>query len=295
MAVEVPRDTVAQSERFNFVEFARDPAYRDANRGLLRQAFSRLPSPFVHVDLASGTGLVAQEISTLCKQTGKRGTVIGIDPDGYAVQSARESTPSHSTCTIEFIRGRAQDLERLLFGRLPPTGADYVSIHDAIHEMEEEDKGTILESVSRILRPGGLFTYNSAFTTAAMEQAAMQWGKWKSKAFAVLGGKRNRRIKGLVTHTPEEYREMITSAGLSVIHEARRTVCLPRAALEAIARYPRFAWGVFADFVDEEKVPLEQKSRALVSALEELGITELPRVWHELIAQKPSARSPAAP
>lgn len=280
-------DRVAQSERFNFVDFARDKAYREANRDLLREAFARLPSSFFHIDIASGTGLVAQEVCALCEQTGKKGTVIGIDPDSYAVRSATENTPSTPYCRVEFIEGRAQDINQLLAGKLPPRGADYVSIHDAIHEMEEEDKGSILVSVANILRPGGLFTYNSAFTTVAMEQAAMQWGKWKARAFSVLGGKRNRRVKGLVTHAPEEYREMITSAGLSIVHEARKSVCMSRSALEAIARYPRFVLGVFADFVGEEMVPLEQKSQALIKALDDLGISEIPRVWHELLARKP--------
>lgn len=286
MSSVIPTSPVAQTERFNFLDFARDPAYRDANRELLRQAFSRLPSAFVHIDIASGTGLVAQEICALCEQSGKKGTVIGVDPDRFAVESARQTTPSTPTCTVEFMEGRAQDLKQLLAGKIPPEGADYVSIHDAIHEMEEEDKTSILQSVSGVLRPGGLFTYNSAFTTAALEQAAMQWGKWKSKAFTLLGGRRNRAVTGLVVHSPEEYREMITDVGLSIVHEAKKSVWLPRSALEAIARYPRFVWGVFADLVDEEKVPLEQKSQALVSALDELGISELPRVWHELIACK---------
>jgi hypothetical protein len=94
-------------------------------------------------------------------------------------------------------------------------------------------------------------------------------------------------VKGLVIHSPDEYRAMITDVGLSIVHEAKKSVCLPRSALEAIAHYPRFVWGVFADFVGEEMVPLEQKSQALIKALDELDIAELPRVWHELIACKP--------
>jgi ubiquinone/menaquinone biosynthesis C-methylase UbiE len=293
MTGEIPRDQVVQSDRLNFVDFARDREYREANRVLLRQAFESLPSPFFHVDVASGTGLVAQEVCALCEGTGKAGTVIGIDPDPFAVRSARESTPSTAHCTVDFLEGRAQEMDRLLAGRLPPQGADYVSIHDAIHEIEEEDKASILLCVARILKPGGLFSYNSAFTTAAMEQTAMQWGKWKAKAFSLLGGKRNRRVTGLVTHSPEEYREMIASAGLAIVHEAKRSVCLSRSALEAIARYPRFVWGVFADYVGEEMVPLEEKSQALIRALDDLGISELSRVWHELVARKPLTPSEA--
>ena len=278
---------VAQSEEYNFVAFAQDQAYREANRALLARAFAHLPSPFFQVDVASGTGLVPQEISALCQAHGKHGTVIGLDPDRFAVESARRSTPSNPFCTVEFVEGRAQDMARLLAGRIPPQGVDYVTIHDALHEIEEEDKPAVLRTIARLLRPGGLFSYNSAFTSAAMEVAAVVWGRWKARAFAILGGKRDREVKGLITHTPEEYRQMIADAGLTVIHEARRTVQMSRRALETIARYPRFVYGVFADLVGEDRISLAEKSHALIAALDDLGINEVPRVWHELLALKP--------
>jgi|GEM_PF-2523130 len=287
MTEAILSDRVAQSEQFNFIAFSRDEAYRDANRQLLREVVSRLPSPFFHVDVASGTGLVPQEVSALCQELGKQGTIIGVDPDAFAIESAKKNTPATPLSTVEYLIGKGQDLVQLLTGKVPPEGVDYASIHDAIHEVEEEDKQSVLQAIGQILRPGGLFTYNSAFTTAAMEESPMQWGRWKSKAFSILGGKRNRTIKGLITHTPEEYREMITQAGLSVIHEAKQTVVMSRFALETIAVYPRFVYGVFADFVSETEVSLADKSRALIEALDDLGLADVPRVWHELIAQKP--------
>jgi ubiquinone/menaquinone biosynthesis C-methylase UbiE len=286
MNEEVLTNRVAQSKEYNFISFSRDGAYREANRELLSKAFSRLPSPFFQVDVASGTGLVSQEMSSLCQEQGKRGTIIGIDPDRFAVESAGKNIPSTPYCAVEFVEGRAQDMDQLLAGRIPPEGADYATIHDAIHEIEE-DKQSIFLSIARILKPGGFFTYNSAFTTAALEQSALVWGRWKAKAFSILGGKRNRKIKGVITHTPEEYRQMITNAGLIVVHEAKKSVKMSRTALEAIATYPRFIQGVFADLVGGEKLALEEKSQALIKALDDLGITEVPRIWHELMARKP--------
>lgn len=287
MTEAVFTDGVVQSAEFNFVAFSKDKAYREANKQLLAKALSYLPSLFFQIDVASGTGLVAQVMSSLCQEKRKKGTIIGIDPDRFAVESASRDTPSTPYCTVEFVEGRAQNMDQLLAGRIPPEGVDYVTIHDAIHEIEEEDKQSVLQSIERILKPGGLFTCNSAFTTAALEQSAMLWGKWKAKAFSILGGKRNREIKGVIVHAPEEYRQMIASAGLSVIHEAKKCVGMSRAALEAIARYPRFICGVFADLVGQEGVSLEDKSQALIEALHELDVAEIPRIWHELMARKP--------
>ncbi|MBN2387412.1 MAG: class I SAM-dependent methyltransferase [Anaerolineales bacterium] len=278
---------VAQSKDYNFVAFSRDKAYREANQQLLSRAFAGLPEGFFQVDLASGTGLVPQEMSRLCQENGKTGSIIGIEPDPFALENARQNTPSTPVCRIQFLEGKAQEMDRLLAGKIPPGGVDYISIHDALHEVEEEDKQNVLGMIAKLLIPGGVFTYNSAFTTAALEQAALPVGRWKARAFAILGGKRSREVKGLITHTPEEYKQMIVNAGLSVIHEAKRSVRMSRQALATIAQYPRFIYGVFADLIDGEKVSLEEKSRALVKALDDLDITEIPRVWHELIARKP--------
>jgi len=277
----------AQSEEYNFVAFSRDRAYREANRELILRAFSRLPSPFFQVDVASGTGLVAREVSDLCQQTGKMGTIIGVDLDPFAVESARESVPSTSYCAVGFIQGRAQDIHRLLQGRIPPEGVDYVSIHDAIHEIEgEKDKRSVFSSIASNLKPGGIFTYISAFTTAAMEGSAVKWGRWKAKALSMLGAKRDRTVEAIKIHTPEEYGEMITNAGLVIIYQARRVVELCEDALGAIAQYPAFVEGVFGDTVGKEKILFEKKSQALIDALDSLGIAEIPRIWHETMAQK---------
>ena len=276
-----------QSDAYNFISFARDRAYREVNRALIRRALAHLPSRFFQVDVASGTGLVPQEVCALCEEEGKEGTIIGLDPDRFAVESARQHTRPGPRCTVEFVQGLAQDMARLLAGKIPREGIDYASIHDAIHEIKgEDDKKSVLAAMARILKPGGIFTYNSAFTTAAMEQSAMDWGRLKAKAFAVLGGRRNRQMTVFKVHTPEQYRQMIVDTGLAVIHEARRVVMISRAALEAICRYPAFVEGVFEDMLGTERFSLEEKSRAMLAAVETLGVDELPRVWHEIVAQK---------
>lgn len=287
MTDQARESRVAQSEAFNFVPFASDGAYREANRELIRLAFAHLPSPFYHVDVASGTGLVPQEVCALCQQHGKSGLVIGVEPDRFAIESARQNTPSGPHCSVEFVQGFGQDLARLLQGKIPAGGVDYTSIHDAIHEIPGEDqKRSVLAAMAQILKPGGIMTYNSAFTTAALDEAAMDWGRLKAKAFAILGGKRDRQLAAVKIHTPEEYRQMIVETGLTVIYEARKVVRLPRAAMEAIGRYPAFVEGAFSDMVGTERVSLEEKSRAILAAIADMGFVELPRVWHEIVAQK---------
>lgn len=277
----------AQSEAFNFVAFAKDKAYRELNRALIAKAFARLPSPFFHVDVASGTGLVPQEVCALCQEQDKRGTIIGIDPDRFALESARKHTHPGPNCVVEFVKGVAQDMARLLAGKIPRAGVDYTSIHDAIHEIKrEDDKRGVLATMASILNPGGILTLNSAFTTAALEESAMVWGRLKAKAFAILGGKRDRQMAAIKIHTPEEYRQMIVETSLEVVHEAKLLMKMSHPAMEALARYPAFIEGVFGDMVGKEQVPLEAKSRALLEALKILGSAEPSRVCYEVMAQR---------
>ncbi len=118
----------------------------------------------------------------------------------------------------------------------------------------------------------------------------MDWGRLKAKAFAILGGKRDRQMAAIKIHTPEEYKQMIVEAGLAVVHEAKRVIKMSRAAMEAMARYPAFIEGVFGDMVGKERVPLEAKSRALLETIEALGSAEPSRVWYEVMAQRGNSR-----
>lgn len=276
-----------QSDAYNFVAFANDRAYREGNRALIEKALALLPSPFYQVDVATGTGLVPQEVCALCAEQGKQATIIGLDPDGFALEVARQHTHPGPGCTVEFVQGLGQDMVGLMAGKIPAEGVDYASIHDAIHEIKaEEDKRRVLAAMARILRPGGVFTYNSAFTTAALEQSALEWGRMKARAFAILGGKRNRQAVPIKIHTPEEYRQMIVEAGLTVVYEAKRPVMISRQAMEAICHYPAFIEGVFGDMLGTEQVSLEDKCRAALVAIESVPAEGLPRVWHEIVARR---------
>ncbi len=287
MTNETAEHWAAQTDRFNFESFAADEAYRQANRELLARAFAQLPSSFYHIDVATGTGLVPQEVCALCQAQGKSGTIIGIDPDRFALESARKHTRAASRCTVEFVLGIAQDMPHLLAGKVPPDGVDYISIHDALHEIQnDDDKQGVLAAMAAILKPGGVFTYNSAFTTAAMEESALEWGRLKAKAFAIFGRKRNRQAPAFKVHSPEGYRQMILDAGLTVAYEGKRLVKISRAALEAICHYPAFIEGVFSDMIGTEEVSIEEKNKVMMQAIEALNPRELPRVWHEIMARK---------
>lgn len=288
-----------QTESFNFEGFARIPEYRQVNRDLLRNALILLlkqplissENPIIQLDVAAGTGLVAQETIKALDDVAPQTTLksIGVEPDPFAIQKAKENTPCTPLRFVEFIQGFGQELKKFLAGKIPSGSVDFATIHDALHEIRrEEDKKLTLSQMAKMLKPGGIFTFNSAFTTVGMGNDGMKWGRWKSKAMQLLGSTRDKGIPAMKIHTPQEYANMIIETGLTVLYQGQKTINLTREALEKISIYPNFIRGVFEDMVNTNNFSLEQKSQALIDALDQLKVVSLLRVWHEIIAQKPA-------
>lgn len=285
-----PQSTVANPTKdspLSFEEFARQPEYIGVNRGLIQRLSPFLSDEFLHVDVATGTGMVPKLLIEESRRTRRKGKIIGIDPNPTSLAIARATTDLSQDVSVRFMEGFGQNLRTLLQGKIPEDGADSVSIFDAIHEIPgEENKKQVLSSMADTLKPGGVLAMNSAFTTFGMEPSKMAWGKWKLKAFMELGKKQKKDIIAIKLHTADEYRQVLEKAGLRVVHEAKEVVNLSREALVAISHYPEFINGVFRDMIDQEKFSLEEKRDALVRALE--GVSFLPRGWWEIIAQKPA-------
>jgi hypothetical protein len=119
-----------------------------------------------------------------------------------------------------------------------------------------------------------------------MGESALKYGRWKLDAFSYFKQNRNKNVTAIEWYRPDEYAQMIKDSGLTIIHERIRTVMISRKALEAISQYPEFVNGVFRDMDHVGDYTLAEKSKALIAALDEQGITTLPRQWHEIVAQK---------
>jgi len=277
-----------QDNPFTYEHFARQPEYVRVNRELVQILFSFLPRNFFHVDVATGTGLVPNLLIEEAQKNGSRGKIIGVDPNSDSIAIAKRTTLKTNDVQVHYIEGVGQNLKRLLFDKIPQEGVDGVSIHDALHEIrDEEDKLTTVQSMANILKPGGVFSFNSAFTTEAIRVNVRGWAGWKFTAMKILNGERDRQVDTMAIHTPDKYKQMLKEAGLNIIHEAQNQVMLSKEALRAISKYPAFVKGVFEDMKGQEHITVESKSEALIQALDDREIVGLPRIWYELVAQKP--------
>jgi len=291
-----PFPSIVTENQLDYKQFSIQPEYVKANRELIGNFVKKLPENFFHVDIATGTGLIPQLIIEEAAKENKSGKIIGIDPNVTSLNIARKNVLGTDRVKVEFIEGMGQDLKRLLKEKIPTDGVDGVGILDALHEIKnDEDKISVIKSMADILKPEGLFVFNSAFTTQGVAKDPMGWGKWKLKAMESFGRKRDKQIKAMPIHTPEEYKQMIEGAGLQVDPgcEITKTVMLTEAALIAISIYPAFSVGALEDMQGQESISTVDKCNAMIAALKSLGIQGLPRVWYEIIAKKTTKINPA--
>ena len=279
----------------HFGHFSAIPEYRQVNRGLVGRLLDRAPNPFVHLDVATGAGLIPQLIIEEATARGYRGRVIALDRNAGALDIAREAVLGNEQVSVTFVHGDARDVRTAVQELLPPEGVDSVSIHDAIHEIEGEgSQRRVFASLADVARGGAFLSMNSSFTSTSMAvgNSMRGHGEWKLHFVRLTGAKRERRIETLAYRSPEDYKQMIEDAGFRVMHEEDREVILTRAALKAISRYPEFVRGMARDLTFTRELSLTELSDAMSAAVDKIRYDFLPRLWYGVIAQK-AASEPA--
>ncbi len=273
----------------HYGHFAAIDTYRQANQVVVDELFESLPDNFFHLDVATGTGLIPQLlVQTADTQGKKKGKSVGIDPNEDSIRRAFEGTLPSSNVTVHYIVGYGQEADRLVADEFPQ-GADLVTCHDAIHEIEEEgEQRSVLAAMWRAAKEEGLISVTSAFTSIAMDvgSSLRGYGEWKLHLIRLTGAGRNREVKTLPYRTPDEYKQMLTDTGFQILKTHTRVVELYKEALKAIAKYPRFIEGFCRDLEFPRTFTLKELSNYMCQAVDLLRLESLPRNWYEIIARK---------
>ena len=276
----------------HFGHFSEIPEYREVNRELIAQLMDRLPNPFVHVDVATGAGLIPQLLVEQATARGYHGQIIAVDRNVEALEIARTATPGTEDIRVTFLEGDARDIPTAVAEHLPAEGADSVSIHDAIHEIDgEEGQRQVFAGLAEITHDNAFLSINSSFTSTSMDvgHSMRGHGEWKLHFVRLTGGKRDRQVETLAYRTPDDYKQMITDAGFVVVHEEDRVVQLTHSALKAISRYPEFVRGMARDLTFTRDVTMDELSDAMSEAVDHIRFDLVPRIWYGVIAQKASS------
>jgi ubiquinone/menaquinone biosynthesis C-methylase UbiE len=283
-------ETPTDVDHYTFDPFARHPFYHQINRALVRRAVGRLdavqpPGEVVRVvDLASGTGAVTHLIVDELAQRGRLARMTGIEPSGKALAVAREGLQGLQGCDVQFEQGDAEQLAQVV------VEADAVFFCNAIHLIA--DKPAVLAQIARVLRAGGFFVCNSAYFDGAAAPGSEHFTHlWIRRALGRLRQhhpdihptRRGQRT-ALAWLSADEYATLLEAQGLRVVDRVLEVTAMPVRAVQDIGRYQLFIEGALPG------VPIPIGADALewaaAAAARELNMTEVARVWLQLVAQR---------
>ncbi|MFN3974004.1 MAG: class I SAM-dependent methyltransferase [Dehalococcoidia bacterium] len=265
---------------FSFKWFARHGFYRAVNAYLLERVGLH-PGQRV-VELACGTGAVTRMI--LEKLRGARDSVvIGIDMSASALREAMQSLSDARDAAVQFVHGRVEELSRLVREK-----ADAIIFCNGIHYIQ--DKAALLQQVVDALKPGGRFAFNTSFFQGAHAPGTESfYRRWMYKAIRILKERhgllpRADKVEARRQLTPEQYKALLESHGLRVVHQETRTVQVTLQGWLDISRFEDFVQGALPG------VPLERASEALQEAVrqtfQEMGLAVVPRNWLTVVAER---------
>jgi ubiquinone/menaquinone biosynthesis C-methylase UbiE len=280
-------DTSIHASNYTFDPFARHQFYHTVNQSLVRTAISRLDGncpkgqPVCVAELASGTGAVTELILDELERVGRTGTVIGVEPSTEAIDIARDRLRGRDVC---FEQGDADHLATIV------TGADQIFFCNAIHLVP--DKRDAMEKIARALRPGGFFACNSSFFNGAYAPGSERFYRlWIRRALGWIQQNHpearrmghHEKATAMTWLSGEEYADLLQQCGLHVVEQRQEEAQMPLRSWQDIGRYWLFIEGALPGV----PIPIgaDALEQAAAEAFAELNITEVPRIWMQLVAQ----------
>lgn len=289
-----------ETNRFTFEPFAAHEFYTQVNRLLVQRAIDYLVARRVTattsgtptitiVDMACGTGaisrLIAEEMAH--HQFLANTCIIGVDPSAEALRLANKSMQAeYPEVQTKFVQGDVTDLPHIV------QNADAAFFCNAIHLVP--DKQDAFRHMAEILASNGIFACNSAFYQGTYVEGTERfyrlWTRravgWLKKEHPEVRLSRETKATAMQWLTPEEYVTALQQSGFGEVDISRNSALMSLDAWRDLGKYWLFIEGALPG------VPLAFGAAALENAVyqtgEELGLTEVPRTWLQLISTKNS-------
>ena len=289
-----------ETNRFTFEAFAAHDFYTQVNRLLVQRALAHLVAhrpkamtgasgtPLITiVDMACGTGaisrLIAEEMAQ--HQLLSNTCIIGVDPSAEALRLASISMQTdYPEVQTKFLQGDVSDLPRVV------QNADAAFFCNAIHLVP--DKKDAFQHVAEILAPHGIFACNSAFYhgtyVEGTERFYRLWTRravgWLKKEHPEVHLSREAKAMAMQWLTPAEYVATLQQSGFGEVDISYNNANLSLDAWRDLGKYWLFIEGALPG------IPLALGAEALENAVyqtgQELGLSEVPRTWLQLISTK---------
>jgi ubiquinone/menaquinone biosynthesis C-methylase UbiE len=277
-----------ETNQFTFEAFAAHPFYSEVNHSLVRQALTSLAArpanaTLTIVDMACGTGAVTRLIAQEMQRQHRQVRIIGVDPSAEALRRAQKGMEIIGA-KAEFIQGETSDLPHIV------RNADAAFFCNAIHLLP--DKLAAFRLMASILAPDGVLACNSGFYDGTYVEGTERFYRlWTSRAVRWLRREHpevrlSREAKAMAMQwlNSKEYVTQLKQAGFAHVQAHQEIGLVSVDAWSDIAHYWLFIEGALPG------VPLPLGAAALEAAAHEagreMGVTETPRNWLQLIAYK---------
>ncbi len=291
-----------ETNQFTFEAFAAHDFYTQVNRLLVQRTIAHLvadrseaitttdSTPLITiVDMACGTGaisrLIAEEMAK--HKLLKNICIVGVDPSAEAVRIANNTMQvEYPGLQTKFLQGDVTDLPRFV------QNADAAFFCNAIHLVP--DKKDAFRHMAEILAPNGIFACNSAFYhgtyVEGTERFYRLWTRravgWLKKEHPEVRLSREAKATAMQWLTPEEYVAALQQSGFGEVDISSNIAMMSLDAWRDLGQYWLFIEGALPG------IPLALGAAALENAVyqtgQELGLTEVPRTWLQLISTKKS-------
>jgi len=282
-----------ETNQFSFEAFAAHSFYTEVNRSLVRHALASLAkrppnAVLTIVDMACGTGAITRLIAEEVANQGRQAYIIGVDPSAEALRRAQngmeEILAKGLGVKVDFIQGEAPDLPNLIHN------ADAAFFCNAIHLLP--DKLSAFRLIASILAPDGIFACNSAFYNGTYVEGTERFYRlWTRRAVGWLRKEHpevhlSRETKAIAMQQldREGYICLLKEGGFSRVDAVEEQALMTLDSYRDIGQYWLFIEGALPG------IPLALGAQALGISVyevgEELGLSEVPRNWLQLIAHK---------
>jgi ubiquinone/menaquinone biosynthesis C-methylase UbiE len=266
---------------FSFKNFSDQGFYRIVNNRVVDLA--EVKSGQRIIDLACGTGAVTRLI--LERLRGARDfAVIGIDHSSTSLRQAMQDLGNFRDSTVQFIQSRMERLSVVI-----KDSVDTIILCNAIHYIP--DKKGLVSEITRTLRPGGSFVFNTSFFEGGHPpESEVFYRRWMLRALRNLKTEyglrpvKDGKVESRRHLSPGEYENLLMEQGLRVKKQQIHTVDVPIEGWLTISQFEDFIEGALPG------VPLDKASDCLVKgvreAFNELSISFVSRNWLEVVAVK---------
>ena len=266
---------------FGFRRFGEQGFYKSLNKRVVDLADVKSGQRIV--ELACGTGGVTRLILERLKGA-RDSVVIGIDHSATGLKQAMQDLGNVRDATVQFVQSRMERISEVV-----KDSADTVILCNAIHYIP--DKGALVCEISKSLKPGGTFVFNTSFFEGGHPAESEQfYRRWMLKTLRILKSEyglkpaREEKVESRKGLSPEEYSNLLTRQGFRIAKQQIYTAKVPLEGWLDISQFEDFIAGTMPG------VPLQEASNSLkkgaIETFKELQLSFVPRNWLEVVAVK---------